>query len=133
MDNLNVKLLLCHHKESPYIKNECILPIQVGKANKDFTLSYCVGDDTGDNISEKNPFWCELTALYWAWKNLDADYYGLMHYRRFLSFEDNEEYRIVTSVGQRDIQSSLSPINIKKCVKILILLLVQYGGFILQD
>lgn len=114
MDNLNVKLLLCHHKESPYIKNECILPIQVGKANKDFTLSYCVGDDTGDNISEKNPFWCELTALYWAWKNLDADYYGLMHYRRFLSFENNEEYRIVTSVNQRDIQLSLSPTNIKK-------------------
>ncbi|WP_277203477.1 DUF4422 domain-containing protein [Veillonella seminalis] len=114
MKELNVKLLLCHHKKSPYVKNECILPIQVGKANKDFELEYCVGDDTGDNISEKNPSWCELTALYWAWKNLDADYYGLMHYRRFLSFEDNEDYRVVTKLDEGDITKSLSPENIRR-------------------
>lgn len=117
MNELNVKLLLCHHKQSPYIKNECILPIQVGKANKDFELEYCVGDNTGDNISEKNPSWCELTALYWAWKNLDADYYGLMHYRRFLSFENNQEYRVVTQLDEGDIVQNLSPANIKQMCK----------------
>ena len=43
-------------------------------------------DHTGDNISDKNPYYCELTALYWAWKNLDpkeAEYLGLVHYRRY--------------------------------------------------
>ena len=44
----------------------------------------CFYDDVGDNISEKNPYYCELTALYWMWKNTDDEYYGLAHYRRYL-------------------------------------------------
>lgn len=43
-------------------------------------------DNTGDNISERNPSFCELTTIYWAWKNVQADYYGFCHYRRLLSF-----------------------------------------------
>jgi len=41
-------------------------------------------DDTGDNISQRNRSYCELTAQYWAWKNVEADYYGFFHYRRYL-------------------------------------------------
>lgn len=45
-----------------------------------------LGDNTGDNISEKRESFNELTVMYWAWKNVEADYYGLCHYRRYLSF-----------------------------------------------
>lgn len=47
-----------------------------------------LGDNTGDNISNLREKFCELTVQYWAWKNQEADYYGLCHYRRYLSFAD---------------------------------------------
>lgn len=61
------------------------LPLQVGAAinNK---LDY-MGDSIGDNISIKNPSFCELTGLYWAWKNLNENYIGLVHYRRYFSYK----------------------------------------------
>lgn len=93
--NPNVKIFVCHHKQSPFIKNDCVVPIQVGRALSNTKLEYCIGDDTGDNISHKNKSWCELTAIYWAWKNEEADYYGLMHYRRYLSFKSHADYSVI--------------------------------------
>jgi lipopolysaccharide biosynthesis glycosyltransferase len=46
-------------------------------------------DNVGENISSKNRRYCEMTAQYWAWKNEDADYYGLWHYRRYFAFNEN--------------------------------------------
>lgn len=59
------------------------LPVQAGRALH-APLPY-IGDDTGESISEKNQNYCELTCLYWAWKNLDADAVGLCHYRRYFA------------------------------------------------
>lgn len=56
------------------------LPVQVGAKGKD-SIGY-QRDDENDNISSKNPNYCELTGLYWAWKNLDCSHLGLAHYRR---------------------------------------------------
>lgn len=63
-------------------KDPIYIPLQVGRALHD-SYGY-QGDDTGDNISDKNPLYSELTGLYWIWKNYTgADYLGLCHYRRY--------------------------------------------------
>ena len=55
--------------------------IQVGGAADAFPG--CLRDNTGDNISGRNANYCELTAMYWVWKNVDDPYKGLVHYRRY--------------------------------------------------
>ena len=74
----NIKVIVATHKEYKMPKDKLYLPLHVGAKGKQ-DLGY-TKDDTKKNISEKNPFFCELTGLYWAWKNIDADYIGLVHY-----------------------------------------------------
>lgn len=60
-----------------------IEPIQVGAALTEKRLAQDIlVDSIGDNISEKNRQYSELTALYWIWKHVDEDVIGLCHYRR---------------------------------------------------
>lgn len=81
----DIKILVCAHKESRLPAHEYFYPIQVGAALT-HTRFFATSDNTGDNISDKNPHFCELTAHYWAWKNLECDIIGLNHYRRFFDF-----------------------------------------------
>lgn len=84
----NIKILISCHKPTSYISNGILMPIQLNCANQKKLFPDMLHDNKGDNISKLNPMYCELTAQYWAWKNLDADYYGFFHYRRYLSFSD---------------------------------------------
>ena len=82
---MDCKIIIAAHKICWVPEDPIYLPLQVGSAgNASFGFAR---DDTGDNISSKNPWYCELTGLYWAWKNLSADYVGLTHYRRYFSQE----------------------------------------------
>jgi hypothetical protein len=81
----NAKIIVATHKAYRMPTDSLYLPVQVGAEGKD-SLGYTL-DNTGDNISAKNKNYCELTGLYWAWKNLDADYIGLAHYRRHFSIK----------------------------------------------
>ena len=83
MSKKNIKILVAAHKKYWMPSDEMYLPIQVGHAIADVNIGY-QPDDTGENISAKNANYCELTGIYWAWKNLDADYIGLVHYRRYI-------------------------------------------------
>ena len=82
----NVQIYVVSHSEED-IKNvksnEIYVPLFVGRNGKD-NLGFC-SDDTGDNISDKNSLYCELTGLYWMWKNSSADIIGLAHYRRYFA------------------------------------------------
>lgn len=87
-----IKILVACHKEDPNIRqDEIYMPIQVGKAlHPELDLGFQC-DNTGENISDKNGSYCELTALYWAWKNLkDTDYIGLCHYRRYYALSNTK-------------------------------------------
>ncbi len=83
-----IKLLIAAHKQCELPKDSIYLPVQVGKAlHPDVNLEGYQPDNSEDNISEKNPYYCEMSAVYWAWKNLKADYVGLVHYRRHFSLK----------------------------------------------
>lgn len=67
------------HKPYKFPDDNCYKPIQVGGTFDNNLLS----DSSLENISEKNANYCELTALYWIWKNRNDEYIGLSHYRRY--------------------------------------------------
>ena len=84
---MNIKIMVAAHKKYRMPADDMYMPLHVGAegklnmAGETLNLGY-QKDNTGDNISCKNANYCELTGLYWGWKNLDADYIGLVHYRR---------------------------------------------------
>ena len=100
-----VKIIVASHKSYQMPTDSMYLPLYVGaseekkvhgnKQNFGYTR-----DDTGENISYLNPFFCELTGLYWAWKNLDADYIGLVHYRRHFSLNGRNGFENVLTYQQ---------------------------------
>lgn len=81
---------------------EWMTPIQTGisRTKKRIANLY---DNDGENISEKNGNYSELTALYWVWKNRlnrpsgdeDEEYYGLFHYRRIMDLSDDDVHRLI--------------------------------------
>lgn len=80
---------------------EWVTPIQVGAALCTERIAGILDCD-GENISEKNVNYSELTALYWMWrnrlvrptKNEECDYYGLVHYRRILDLSEDDILRL---------------------------------------
>ncbi len=85
MYNKDLTIFSVFHKKYPIPDSEFIKPIQVGKALTEINLGF-LKDDVGENISAKNPTFCELTALYWIWKNsgrIHSEFVGLSHYRRY--------------------------------------------------
>ena len=76
----DIKVIVAAHKPYWMPADPMYLPVQVGAQGRD-SLGFAA-DNTGENISAKNANYCELTGLYWAWKNVPCDYLGLAHYRR---------------------------------------------------
>ncbi|WP_073088829.1 DUF4422 domain-containing protein [Selenomonas ruminantium] len=79
---MDIKILIAMHKPYWRPKDKAYHSLYVGARGREADWAQ-LRDDVGDNISAKNPNFCELTGLYWAWKNLDCEYIGLCHYRRY--------------------------------------------------
>ncbi|MFI3300970.1 MAG: DUF4422 domain-containing protein [Candidatus Gastranaerophilales bacterium] len=86
-----VKIFISYKNKNELLKSDILVPIQTGRAISDEVFDHMIGDDTGDNISERNPRYNELTAQYWVWKHYqeigNPDYVGFMHYRRQFIFD----------------------------------------------
>ena len=94
-------IYIAAHKKFDVPNQPGYIPLQVGAEGKE-SLGY-LADNTGDNISSKNANYCELTGLYWIWKNTNDQYKGLVHYRRYFSnhLDQNE------IISEKDIERSL--------------------------
>lgn len=79
-----IRLFVSCHKPTRVPEHPLLVPVQVGAALARERFPGFLYDDAGENISPKNPSYCELTAQYWAWKNVASDHYGFFHYRRYL-------------------------------------------------
>lgn len=77
---MKIKIIIAAHKPYWMPEDNIYVPVQVGAFGKN-SIGF-TRDDTRDNISLKNPYYNELTGLYWGWKNIDCDCIGLVHYRR---------------------------------------------------
>ena len=84
--DMNTRIYVMTHKKMADIPDRIYIPLHVGRKGK-ADLGY-PADDTGVNISEKNSSYCELTGIYWAWKNVSCDIIGICHYRRFFTKDE---------------------------------------------
>lgn len=88
MSEKDIVIAVATHKPYRMPSDSIYLPLHVGAALHPDICKDIQGDDVGDNISGRNPYYCELTGLYWLWKNVKTDFKGLVHYRRHLGSPD---------------------------------------------
>lgn len=118
---MSVKIFVMTHKSFTPPKDPMYVPLHVGRANA-ADLGF-LGDDTMDSISSLNPYFCELTGMYWVWKNFHAsDYVGICHYRRYLI---NDKGFIFTEPQLEDLLRQYDMVT----TKLLTLTCSYYEGF----
>lgn len=98
--------ILTHKEFNEEYDKELYKPLLNGSYFINEELNY-ITDNTGDNISELNPYYAELTGQYWAWKNSNADIIGFTHYRRWfirnLKFDKLTKKDIINDLKNNDL------------------------------
>ena len=97
--------------QSNQVDNPIYVPVRCGAIFDELNPLCLLGDDSKQNISSRRNSFCEFTVQYWAWKNEDADYYGLCHYRRYLTFSSK---RFHANNQQQIMAGLLDDYSIKK-------------------
>lgn len=113
-----INILIVTHKKYEFPKLNIYKPIEVN-SNVLPDFGY-LKDNDGENIADKNLNYCELTAMYWAWKNLDCDIIGINHYRRYLTVHSSKEVKNAKTFEEKmaliltrdDIQKTLKDYDV---------------------
>ena len=99
---MKVEVFILTHKEiNETYDDKLYKPLLTGAVFKENKYGFLT-DDTGDNISNLNDYYGELSGEYWAWKNTMNDIIGFTHRRRW--FVKNYKFDKIT---QEDIIDSL--------------------------
>lgn len=112
-----VRIIIAAHKKYRMPEDKMYIPVHVGAEGKvdsegnALDLGY-VKDNSGENISDLNPSFCELTGLYWAWKNLKADYIGLAHYRRHFCLKKKSKDPFRNVLRRKELQPYLDSVKV---------------------
>ena len=107
----NIKIIIATHKKYWMPQDDMYLPIHVGAEGKTLDLGY-QKDNVGENISKKNANYCELTGLYWVWKNLDADFIGLAHYRSHFCLNKIKGGKKESIITKKQVEELLKDVDI---------------------
>ena len=100
VDTSDMKIVVASHKPYWVPEDPVYIPLQV-HACASLPIEGFLPDCTGENISSKNPHYCELTALFWAWKNLECETLGLVHYRRHFASKNIGDKRGRVATGDQ--------------------------------
>lgn len=84
---MDTRCYVCTHKQYTEINDDIYHSLHVGREISE-DLGY-QGDNTGDHISDKNRTFCELTGMYWIWKNVQCDNVAICHYRRYFVYQQD--------------------------------------------
>ncbi len=123
-----IKIFVTYKEKHRILKSDILTPIQAGRAIANEVIPDTIGDDTGENISNQNDIYSELSSIYWVWKNYEKvdnpDYVGFMQYRRQFLFDVKNielKHRWIGSFYKfkylrRNLLNSFSDKNIRKVV-----------------
>lgn len=114
-----MKIYVITHKPFlEYTENSMYIPLLVGADYNNGLDFYEKDNSESDNISSKNPTFCELTGQYWIWKHSDEDIVGLCHYRRYFTKNSKlfSKTMILNGANVRKILSNYDVILPKKRV-----------------
>ncbi len=110
MSNRKISVIVATHKKYQMPEDKMYLPLHVGAEEKE-NLGY-KKDNEGLNISKKNPYFCELTGVYWAWKNLNSDYIGLVHYRRHFMLKKKSKDKFKNILTYEEASKLLEKVDV---------------------
>ena len=129
----DIKIMVAMHKPYKVAPDDIYYPVHVGASGKESfaaeSSQKITPDDGGENISSKNPNYCELTGLYYMWKNVPADYLGLCHYRRYFA-KGKAKDKWAAVAGRKEIENALKEADVLLPVKRNYFIETNYGQYV---